>query len=145
MKKYLLLLILIFNLSAFSQEKDLFLPKVVLTEQTAKNDLLVEMKWDFSEFKNSIQGFYIEIIPIQDCWNRVEANLMNEQFNIVIDDKELFFIDKVTLSFQKIKAKCFKFRVVDLNKKSHSNWSIASNRSTNFASLYKSVPYLVRS
>jgi hypothetical protein len=126
MKKYLSLLVLILNFSAFSQEKDLFLSKIVLTEKTAINDLLVEMKWDFSEFGNSIQGYSIEIIPIQDCWNRLDANLLNEQFNIVIDDKDLLFSDKLTLSFQKIKAKCFKYRIVDLSKKSYSNWSFYS-------------------
>lgn len=124
MKKYLLLLLLMSTLFGFSQEEKSLLDFVSLNEKQSKNDLLVEMKWDFSEFNKSNEHFFIEIIPIQDCWKRLEAEMLNDGFEIVIDNKDKLLEDNLTISHLKLKAKCFKYRVG--SKKNHgkkSDWS----------------------
>ncbi|BCY28736.1 hypothetical protein KK2020170_16040 [Flavobacterium okayamense] len=112
------------TLFGFSQEEKSLLDFISLNEKQSKNDLLVEMKWDFSEFNKSNDHFFIEIIPIQDCWNRLEAEMLNEGFEIVIDNKNKLLEDNLIISHLKLKAKCFKYRVG--SKKTHekkSDWS----------------------
>lgn len=124
MKKYLLLFFLTFGSLGFSQEEKSLLDFVSLDEKNTKNDLLVEMKWDFSGINKSNEQFFIEIIPLQDCWNRLEAEMLNEGFEIIIDNKNKLLEDDLLISHLKLKAKCFKYRVGsknNLNKISH--WS----------------------
>lgn len=124
MKKYLLLLLLTFGFLGFSQEEKSLLDFVSLNEKNAKNDLLVEMKWDFSEFNKSNEHFFIEIIPIQDCWNRLEAEMLNQGFEIIIDNKNKLLKDGLVISHLELKAKCFKYRVgFKNNLKRVSDWS----------------------
>jgi hypothetical protein len=94
----------------------------ILNKENPKNKL-VNISYDFSKVKSKEAIITIEIVPILDCFNELEAKQLKEI--IVISSKEENFKKKnsIILEHLKINSKCFKYRVIlKSNCEEKSSW-----------------------
>lgn len=117
MKKYFLLLLLLFSFSAFSQVKssNCNFEFDVITKGNDINlvnpkEASVELSWDFSKIDLSKHKIKIEIIPILDCFNSLDGSNLKDVININLNEYKVN--DSIKIKHLDLMAKCFKYRVI---------------------------------
>jgi len=119
MKKYLLLLILFLSFSVFSQEKTTnckfeFDLKLKGSEDNLANpkEASVDLNWDFSKLNLNKTKVTIEIVPVLDCFNDLNASNLKDVITVEVSSKEFKSKDSKNIKHLDLMAKCFKYRVV---------------------------------
>ncbi|MBD3724918.1 MAG: hypothetical protein IE891_09125 [Flavobacteriaceae bacterium] len=123
MKKNLLLLLLLFSSLSFSQAKSSNCNfNFDLTAKVSKDNLsnpkqaFVELTWDFSKIDLSKHEIKIEIVPILDCFNSLDASKLKDVIIIDINSIEYKVHDSKKFMHLDLMAKCFKYRIVITSK-----------------------------
>lgn len=102
----------------------------MILEDEVRSIYKAEIQWDFSKLNLKNTTCVIEIIPIKDCVN--ELNAIKFKDSIVVSSKDENFAVKGTKSLNHIDlmSKCFKWRVVITNEKTScvetTDWKYSS-------------------
>lgn len=137
MKRYLLLLFLIFSSISFSQNNQndcSFDYKLELKGKEANDNLsspkeaFVTFNWDFSTLNFDSEKVTIEIVPVLDCFNEDKATLFTDSFFIKSSDEDFQTKGQKQIKHLELKAKCFRYRVIISNSdcKETSDWKYYS-------------------
>lgn len=97
-----------FNYKVFSEN--------IIEEEEEKSIYKTQIHWDFSKINFDSTTCVIEIIPIKDCVN--ELNAIKFKSSILISSKDENFKQKgfKSLNHIELMSKCFKWRVVITDK-----------------------------
>jgi hypothetical protein len=114
----LLIFLIICNFS-FSQNKANFTLenfKIKLIESPVSSsyiDTYAEIKWDSNLVNKTttLMKLYLEIVPIMDCWNNVEAKDLKTTIFVELKSKSAINIDNYMITHKDLFSKCFKWRV----------------------------------
>ncbi|SFU38418.1 hypothetical protein SAMN05216480_102123 [Pustulibacterium marinum] len=117
MKKLLFILPILFFLSfpVHSQEEksvcnqDYTISVEKCDPYVSNREKFATFSWDFSKISDfKSEAIKIEVVPILDCWNDVNGKDFRDEFYIDIKEN----VGSVKIHHIKMKAKCFKWRVV---------------------------------
>lgn len=124
MKKYFLLLFLVYGFFGYSQAKssncNFEYDLALLNTQNDINNAqtaVVTLNWDFSKIDFKTTDVKIEIVPNLDCLNQSSVPQLKDPIFLEIDSKNFKSKDSKTFNHIDMMAKCFKYRVV-INSKS---------------------------
>lgn len=114
-----LLIILIICNFGFAQNKAKFTLesfKINLTESpvsTSYIDTYANIKWDNNlvNKNTSLNKIYLEIVPIMDCWNKIDAKDLKTTIFIELKGKSAKKISNYMITHKDLLSKCFKWRV----------------------------------
>lgn len=72
----------------------------------------IQLSWDFSKISTKNVLIKVEIVPILDCFNTLNASNLKD--SILISSLEATFSNKsfYKLSHTELQSKCFKYRVI---------------------------------
>lgn len=128
----LLLVLLVCNLS-FAQNKTNYTLenfKIILTESPAATsylDTYANLKWDNKLMNNntSLSNIYLEIVPIMDCWNNVNATDVKKTIFIDLKKESTNKLSNYMITHKDLGAKCFKWRIRFVGKQGNqmTSWN----------------------
>jgi len=127
-----LVVLLICNFS-FSQTKTNFTLenfKINLTESPASTsyiDTYANLKWDagLMNKETSLSKIYLEIVPIMDCWNNVNATDLKKTIFIDLKNESVKKVNNHMITHKNLASKCFKWRIRFVGKQGNqmTSWN----------------------
>lgn len=136
MKRILLMLFLILGSFGFSQEaNENVIDKIVnkikvedLSNEDSFNSYSKKMVWDLNNFKHENRSIVIEILLIKDCYKAEKAERFREPIFLNINEKDFNYKGKYLIIHDKVRVKCFKWRVSiqENNETTNSEWRFIS-------------------
>jgi hypothetical protein len=128
----LLFAFLVFNFS-YSQTKTNFTLesfKINLIESSTSTpyiDTFANVKWD-SDLVNkntSLSKIYLEIVPIMDCFNNLDAKDLRKTFFVDLKTESTKSISNYMITHKSLLSKCFKWRVRFVGKQGNqmTSWN----------------------
>lgn len=128
----LLIFLIICNFS-FAQNKTNFTLenfKIALVESPSSTSYVntyAKLKWDSGLInKNtSLNKIYLEIVPIMDCWNSLEAKDLKSTIFVDLKSISKNNINEYVINHKDIFAKCFKWRIRFVGKQGNqmTSWN----------------------
>lgn len=128
----ILVVLLICNFS-FSQTKTNFTLesfKINLTESPASTsyiDTYANLKWDAGLInkETSLSKIYLEIVPIMDCWNNVNATDLKKTIFIDLKSESVKKVNNHMITHKNLASKCFKWRIRFVGKQGNqmTSWN----------------------
>ncbi|WP_264559142.1 hypothetical protein [Flavobacterium sp. N2270] len=128
----ILVVLLICNFS-FSQTKTNFTLenfKINLTESPASTsyiDTYANLKWDagLMNKETSLSKIYLEIVPIMDCWNNVNATDLKKTIFIDLKNESVKKVNNHMITHKNLASKCFKWRIRFVGKQGNqmTSWN----------------------
>lgn len=133
-KNYLqLLLFLIICNFSFAQNKTNFTVenfKINLIESpvsTSYIDTYAKVKWDSNlvNKNNTLSKIYLEIVPIMDCWNRLDAKDLKSTIFLDLKSVSKNNINEYIINHKDLLSKCFKWRIRFVGKQGNqmTSWN----------------------
>ncbi|AWM12613.1 hypothetical protein DI487_01160 [Flavobacterium sediminis] len=122
MKKiFFILLFLIGLYSGFSQSKtnkckfNFSFEVLNSKENMSPKDEYVSLNWDFSKLNLKKDLVEIEIVPILDCFNGLDATDLRDVVTIKSTDKDFKSTEERKIRHLELMSKCFKYRLIVRN------------------------------
>jgi hypothetical protein len=81
------------------------------SSDVSNKDKFVSFDWDFSKIDFSKNKVEVEIIPILDCFNAINALNLKEVYYLIDGNNKFSSKGSYTLRHIDLAAKCFKWRV----------------------------------
>lgn len=136
MKKILLLFAFIFFAYVNAQDKGKdckFNYKVsseMVLEDEVRSIYKAEIHWDFSKLNLKNTTCVIEILPIKDCVNELNAIKFKDPILVSSKDEKFIVKGSKSLNHMDLMSKCFKWRVVITDEKNScvetTDWKYSS-------------------
>jgi len=94
----------------------------------SNKDKFVSFDWDFSKIDLNQNKVEVEIIPILDCFNTLNAENLKEVYYLIDGNNKFSSKGSYSLRHIDLAAKCFKWRVkiTDSSCESISDWNFYS-------------------
>lgn len=128
----ILVVLLICNFS-FSQTKTNFTLenfKINLIESSSSTsyiDTYANVRWDVSlvNKETSLSKIYLEIVPIMDCWNNVNATDLKKTIFIDLKNESVKNVNNHMITHKNLASKCFKWRIRFVGKQGNqmTSWN----------------------
>ena len=128
----ILVILLICNFS-FSQTKTNFTLenfKINITESSSSTsyiDTYANVRWDVSlvNKETSLSKIYLEIVPIMDCWNNVNATDLKKTIFIDLKNESVKNVNNHMITHKNLASKCFKWRIRFVGKQGNqmTSWN----------------------
>lgn len=128
----ILVILLICNFS-FSQTKTNFTLenfKINLIESSSSTsyiDTYTNVRWDVSlvNKETSLSKIYLEIVPIMDCWNNVNATDLKKTIFIDLKNESVKNVNNHMITHKNLASKCFKWRIRFVGKQGNqmTSWN----------------------
>ena len=114
----LLILLVLCNFS-FAQTKSKFTLdsfKINLIESspsTSYSETYANLKWDSNLVNKdtSLNKIYLEIVPIMDCWNNLDAKDLKKTIFIDLKNESAKQLSNYMITHKGLVSKCFKWRI----------------------------------
>lgn len=128
----LLAFLLLFNFT-YSQTNSKFSLesfKINLVESsttTSYSNTYAQLNWDANLMnKNtSLNKIYLEIVPIMDCWNNLNAKDLKKTIFVELKGESAKNINNYMITHKGLASKCFKWRIRFVSKKENqmTSWN----------------------
>lgn len=128
----LLVLLVLCNFS-FAQTKSKFTLdsfKINLTESSSSTSYIntyANIKWDNNlvNKNTSLSKIYLEIVPIMDCWNNLNAKDLKKTIFVELKNESEKTLSNYMITHKNLEAKCFKWRVRFVGKQGNqmTSWN----------------------
>ncbi len=104
--------------------------KINFTESpafTSYGDTYMNVKWDANLVNKdtSLSKIYLEIVPILDCWNSLDAKDLKKTIFVDLKSESLKKVNNHMITHKNLEAKCFKWRIRFVGKQGNqmTSWS----------------------
>jgi hypothetical protein len=128
----LLILLVLCNFS-FAQTKSKFTLdsfKINLIESspsTSYSETYANLKWDSNLVNKdtSLNKIYLEIVPIMDCWNNLDAKDLKKTIFIDLKNESAKQLSNYMITHKGLVSKCFKWRIRFVGKQGNqmTSWN----------------------
>ena len=128
----LFVLLVLFNFS-FAQTKPKFTLdsfKINLIESspsTSYSETYANLKWDSNlvNKNTSLNKIYLEIVPILDCWNNLDAKDLKKTIFIDLKNESAKQLSNYMITHKGLVSKCFKWRIRFVGKQGNqmTSWN----------------------
>lgn len=133
-KKYIKLFVLLVLCNfSFAQTKPKFTLdsfKINLIESspsTSYSETYANLKWDSNlvNKNTSLNKIYLEIVPIMDCWNNLDAKDLKKTIFIDLKNESAKQLSNYMITHKGLVSKCFKWRIRFVGKQGNqmTSWN----------------------
>lgn len=128
----LLVVLFVFNFNYAQNKMNYTLEsfKINLIESpvsTSYQDTYANLKWDKNLVNKdaSLKNIYLEIVPIMDCWNNIDAKDVKKTIFIDLKKESTNKLSNYMITHKDLGAKCFKWRVRFVGKQGNqmTSWN----------------------